>query len=203
MSHLDDPGESDALQETTAANPRGEGLAELYRETDTDRLDQRADVLGERPDVGGAFEPPERWVDAINAPGIDAEPGRQHNCVLCAQAVESTWRGEPMDAPPLSSDGIMPSDAARLLDGEFRPASYDSVAQQLRDAGPGSSAVVIAYPPYGGAEYGHAFNAVNHDGKIRLVDGQNGVVTDWPGPYAEELPSRVRALVRDPEGNEL
>lgn len=200
--NLDSPTESDRPDETAQAGPVGEGLIDLYDDPSADRL-EGADVVAETPDLEGRFEDPERWVDTVNAPGRDQEDGRERNCVLCAQAVESTWRGEPAVAPPLEEDGLTPQEAAELFDGEFRPASYDSVAQQLRDAGPGSSAVVFAYTPYGSDSSGHAFNAVNHDGRVLLVDGQEGSVTDWPGPYADGFPTNVRALVRDREGNPL
>ncbi|WP_050509810.1 toxin glutamine deamidase domain-containing protein, partial [Streptomyces sp. NRRL WC-3703] len=133
------------------------------------------------------------WVNRINEPGSDA-PGRNNNCVDAALATADTYSGNPTAAahrtPDLNSDGT-PSDrgerngrdrientlGARFNDyGNGRDA-FNRLENTLRQAGHGSQAVIITQDRHGRA---HAWNAVNHQGKITYVDSQTGRRSDQP-----------------------
>jgi hypothetical protein len=56
-------------------------------------------------------------------------------------------------------------------------ASMGDVERQLKELGPGSSAVV-GFDRKDGP--GHWFNAVNHEGVVLAVDGQSAHFEEWP-----------------------
>jgi hypothetical protein len=131
-----------------------------------------------KPEPGQA---PDVWVDTINGAGSD-HPGRETNCVDCARAVESTWRGNPEVAARLADTDGTGTTRERISDWvgtEFAKTDYSGIETKLTELGPGASAIIASdwSSPFGG---GHAYNALNSDGKILLVDGQSGVVEDWP-----------------------
>lgn len=122
---------------------------------------------------------PEFWARFINIPGPDA-PGRDNNCVDCARAVESTWRGRPASSAAMVDANADGTSADRITDwsgGELSRASYADVERTLLELGDGASAIVVSSWHRGG---GHAFNAVNDGGVVKFVDGQNGTVSGWP-----------------------
>ncbi|MEU9114706.1 toxin glutamine deamidase domain-containing protein, partial [Streptomyces sp. NPDC048483] len=127
------------------------------------------------------------WLHSINDPGPDA-PGRNNNCVDTALATTDTYSGNPTAAahrtPDTNPDGT-PSDrgekngrdrientlGARFGDyGNGRDA-FNRLENTLRNNGHGSQAVIITQDSNGRA---HAWNAVNHNGKITYVDAQTG-----------------------------
>ncbi|MCB5912029.1 toxin glutamine deamidase domain-containing protein, partial [Streptomyces pinistramenti] len=133
------------------------------------------------------------WVDSINDPGPDA-PGRSNNCVDAALAATDTFAGHPTAAahrtPDTHLDGT-PSDrgenngrdrientlGARFHDyGNGRDA-FNRLENALRNSGHGSQAVIITQDSNGRA---HAWNVVNHHGKITYVDAQTGQCSNKP-----------------------
>ncbi|WP_159038961.1 MULTISPECIES: toxin glutamine deamidase domain-containing protein [unclassified Streptomyces] len=133
------------------------------------------------------------WVQRINGDGPDA-PGRSNNCVDTALSTVDTYAGNPTAAgartPDLDADGN-PSDrgerggrdrientlGARFNDmGNGRDA-FNRLENTLRDSGHGSQAVIITQDANGRA---HAWNAVNHNGKITYIDAQTGQQSRTP-----------------------
>ncbi|WP_432141785.1 toxin glutamine deamidase domain-containing protein [Streptomyces sp. bgisy084] len=133
------------------------------------------------------------WVDSINDPGPDA-PGRSNNCVDAALAAADTYSGNPTAAahrtPDTNPDGT-PSDrgenngrdrientlGARFSDYGNGPRAFNRLENDLRNSGHGSQAVIVTQDSKGRA---HAWNVVNHNGKITYVDAQTGQRSNKP-----------------------
>ncbi|WP_244190819.1 toxin glutamine deamidase domain-containing protein, partial [Streptomyces caeruleatus] len=171
--------------ETRNTNPPG-GV------TDPTRAEQGAlEDSVPRDENGDPTRPPDPadgpWVQRINGDGRDA-PGRNNNCVDVALSTVDTYAGNPTTAgartPDLNADGN-PSDrgekggrdrientlGARFNDlGNGRDA-FNRLENTLRNSGHGSQAVIITQDANGRA---HAWNAVNHNGKITYIDAQTG-----------------------------
>lgn len=139
-------------------------------------------------------DPSGNWAQLQNdgGPGV---PGRSNNCADCSRSFLETWYGNPQVSAPrtpdLNADGTpdhwSPETDANenIINWTGAPHSYagtspdghDAIAKDLLKAGPGSSAIVQVNWADGG---GHAFNAVNHDGRIVWVDTQSGEVSEKP-----------------------
>jgi hypothetical protein len=136
------------------------------------------------PSVERPHESPGNWAEGIN-PGWPI-PERENNCGECARAVDSTWNGKGAAAAAMSDPEAAGEPIARMTEwaGEAETkASMSEVQQQLKDMGPGSSAVVLSRWEGGGA---HWFNAVNDGGTVKAIDGQSGKTETWP-PSARGL----------------
>ncbi|WP_086866127.1 toxin glutamine deamidase domain-containing protein [Streptomyces viridochromogenes] len=166
--------------------------------TDPTRAEQDAlENSVPRDENGDPTRPPDPadgpWVQRINGEGPDA-PGRSNNCVDTALSTVDTYAGNPTAAgartPDLDADGN-PSDrgerggrdrientlGARFNDmGNGRDA-FNRLENTLRDSGHGSQAVIITQDANGRA---HAWNAVNHNGKITYIDAQTGQQSRTP-----------------------
>ncbi|MDI9830810.1 toxin glutamine deamidase domain-containing protein [Streptomyces sp. KAU_LT] len=166
--------------------------------TDPTRAEQDAlENSVPRDENGDPTRPPDPadgpWVQHINGEGPDA-PGRSNNCVDTALSTVDTYAGNPTAAgartPDLDADGN-PSDrgerggrdrientlGARFSDmGNGRDA-FNRLENTLRDSGHGSQAVIITQDANGRA---HAWNAVNHNGKITYIDAQTGQQSRTP-----------------------
>ncbi|MFD7696000.1 toxin glutamine deamidase domain-containing protein [Streptomyces sp. NPDC059805] len=200
--------------ETRNTNPPG-GV------TDPTRAEQDAlENSVPRDENGDPTRPPDPadgpWVQRINGEGPDA-PGRSNNCVDTALSTVDTYAGNPTAAgartPDLDADGN-PSDrgerggrdrientlGARFSDlGNGRDA-FNRLENTLRDSGHGSQAVIITQDANGRA---HAWNAVNHNGKITYIDAQTGQQSRNPlhsgdhGVFAIPLDSNRQPVVPD------
>ncbi|WP_344499666.1 toxin glutamine deamidase domain-containing protein [Streptomyces enissocaesilis] len=166
--------------------------------TDPTRAEQDAlDNSVPRDENGDPTRPPDPadgpWVQNINGTGPDT-PGRNNNCVDVALSTVDTYTGNPTAAaartPDPDPDGN-PSDrgenggrdrientlGARFSDlGNGRDA-FDHLENTLRTSGHGSQAVIITQDPNGRA---HAWNAVNHNGRITYIDAQTGRTSPDP-----------------------
>ncbi|MDI3390750.1 toxin glutamine deamidase domain-containing protein [Streptomyces sp. B-S-A8] len=152
-------------------------------------------------------------VERINGDGSNT-PGRNNNCVDTALSTVDTYAGNPTAAgartPDPDNDGT-PSDrgerggrdrientlGARFNDlGNGRDA-YNRLENTLRNNGHGSQAVIITQDTNGRA---HAWNAVNHNGKITYIDAQTGQRSPHPlhngnnGVFAIPLDSDRRPI---------
>lgn len=177
--------------ETRNTNPPG-GVIDPTR-AEQDALENSVP----RDENGDPTRPPNpadgRWVERINGEGRDA-PGRNNNCVDVALSTVDTYAGNPTAAasrtPDLDADGN-PSDrgekggrdrientlGARFNDlGNGRDA-FNRLENTLRNSGHGSQAVIITQDANGRA---HAWNAVNHNGKITYIDAQTGQQNSKP-----------------------
>ncbi|MEV8091047.1 toxin glutamine deamidase domain-containing protein [Streptomyces nigra] len=189
--------------------------------TDPSRAEQDAlENSVPRDENGDPTRPPDPadgpWVQRINGEGPDA-PGRSNNCVDTALSTVDTYAGNPTAAgartPDLDADGN-PSDrgerggrdrientlGARFSDmGNGRDA-FNRLENTLRDSGHGSQAVIITQDANGRA---HAWNAVNHNGKITYIDAQTGQQSRNPlhsgdhGVFAIPLDSNRQPVTHD------
>ncbi|MFD7640876.1 toxin glutamine deamidase domain-containing protein [Kitasatospora sp. NPDC059795] len=126
------------------------------------------------------------WVKKLNGDG-PGKPGRANNCADAALSVVDTYDGRPTVAAPRVEDNSVGEKGSRdrieqSLGGKFEslgkgPAGHEKLAQTLIDSGPGSQAVIISRDGDGRL---HAWNAMNHDGKVVYVDGQMGRTSDKP-----------------------
>lgn len=136
------------------------------------------------------------WAQLQNDGG-NTVPGRSNNCADCSRSFLETWYGNPQVSAPRTIDldengkhnPFTPEDNAN--DNQIRwtgaahtyagpggdPNTANTIASTLQQAGPGSAAIVQVDWPGGG---GHAFNVVNHNGKIVWIDTQSGEVSDKP-----------------------
>ncbi|MEU2628573.1 toxin glutamine deamidase domain-containing protein [Kitasatospora sp. NPDC007106] len=137
-------------------------------------------------------DPEGDWPRAIN--GDPDAPGRHNNCVDVALATVDTYSGHPTPAaartPDHDADGN-PSDrgerggrdrienalGAKFSDMGDGKDAYRRLEDTLRREGHGSQAVIITRDADGRA---HAWNAVNHNGKITYVDAQTGRRSNQP-----------------------
>ena len=160
----------------------------------------------EAPEIsqgGEAFVHPTSWVQDINGGGTHL-PGRSNNCLDCARAVEARWRGADATAAPhsypsdLGAPGILIenwsgrkiSNRGNTVDiGPDLPVSgqLQKVQKELEDLGPGSSMILTVKWTEDAGGGGHAFNAVNHNGKVLWIDGQDGTYGQWPPPTADDI----------------
>ena len=119
-------------------------------------------------------------------------PGRGGlNCALTSAAVENRFRGVSEVAPVITdpsgrevNPGLSVSQIADLNGGSFHDEpSIDQIGNELLYMGDGSRGIVRIDWGNGSA---HAFNAVNMEGTVYYVDGQNGSVTSdsskWQNP---------------------
>ncbi|WP_067035194.1 toxin glutamine deamidase domain-containing protein [Streptomyces dysideae] len=129
--------------------------------------------------------------------GGNTVPGRSNNCADCSRSFLETWYGNPQVSAPRTLDTdengkpnlwspennanenqIRWTGAAHTYAGPGNdPNTAQNIASVLQNAGPGSAAIVQVNWNGGG---GHAFNVVNHNGKIVWIDTQSGQVSTEP-----------------------
>ena len=162
------------------------------------------------------FENPRRLVERTNPNFGDPSASYDRNCADCARSFERSWRGDFEEAagrsPQMTSTGeYMPigesSGMTEEWAGERLRDVYgaDDLRTMLSQSGHGSSAIVhTRFMDEDGASGAHAYNVVNHHGKIEVCDPQIGEVFGWAqntihpklGPHAEHT-----AMAWDAQGN--
>lgn len=204
LDWLDRPNRPPRLEETRPYGRPG-GLAEPTPESQAN-LEQA--VNGRFPDPRGT------WIRLINAEGPTEDPFRSTNAVDCALAVISTWHGEPVVAarrlpeydpsgrPLLTGETGGVARAEAWLGHRFEYVghgcrAYTAIAERLRAAGHGGSAVLITRWPGGGS---HAWNAVNCRGEVLWIDAQRGHMAVEP-PYEDV--TAVFAVIMDRHGRRM
>ena len=89
---------------------------------------------------------------------------------------------------------------------EFTSAAYDTLGERLRQEPPGTVAIVgvdwdvpeVSRNKSGG----HWFNAyVDDSGNLRWADEQNGITTDWPLRYDDNI-WNLDAMIRNSQESE-
>ncbi|KRB75351.1 hypothetical protein ASE03_15250 [Kitasatospora sp. Root187] len=149
------------------------------------------------------------WPGAVNGDGHRA-PGRDNNCLDVALSTADTYSGNPTAAAPRNDTGPDGEQggrdrAERQLGAPFRDMgdgdqAFRRIEDQLRESGHGSQAVIVTQDANGRA---HAWNVVNHDGKITYLDNQTGQRSDKPlhngdnGVFAVALDPDRRPLPAD------
>lgn len=135
------------------------------------------------------FDDPDRVVSTIN-PRFEDPSGRYNvNCADCARAVERTWRGAHEEAAGRLTQYDAHGDPH---DGELSAQTEDWAAERfaevpdpealrarLEEGGHGSSAIVHTQFSIDGERGAHAYNVVNHHGRLRVLDGQTGETFAW------------------------
>ncbi|WP_441246582.1 toxin glutamine deamidase domain-containing protein [Kitasatospora sp. McL0602] len=133
------------------------------------------------------------WIKNLNGDGPDA-PGRNNNCTDAALALVDTYGGRPTPAAARTQDldahGNSSPDGEhggrvrieQALGGKFEDlgdgrSAYDKLSKTLLDEGHGSQAVIISTDRDGRS---HAWNAVNHNGKVVYLDAQSGLKSHEP-----------------------
>ncbi|WP_323379522.1 toxin glutamine deamidase domain-containing protein [Streptomyces durbertensis] len=139
-------------------------------------------------------DPTQPWTQVQNDGGHTV-PGRGNNCADCSRSFLESWYGNPQVSAPRTLDALpdgnydITSPERRSneniqewagtdyrYDGD-RDTGYANIERELLDAGHGSASVIVVSWPNGA---GHAFNAVNHNGRVVWVDSQTGQVSTNP-----------------------
>jgi hypothetical protein len=143
------------------------------------------------------------WVRFQNDGGTKVA-GRANNCADAVRAALETWYGNPQVAAARTvtrgADGtldVMSAERFGVENGNVwggttfgytgpGPAAYQRVADELRQAGHGSSSFVhVEWPRNAeGARTAHVFTALNHNGEVLWYDPQSGVVSKDPIHHA-------------------
>nr|WP_257019525.1 toxin glutamine deamidase domain-containing protein [Streptomyces sp. TLI_235] len=150
------------------------------------------------------------WPGAVNGDG-HREPGRDNNCLDVALSSADTYSGNPTAAAARTDDGSPDGEhggrdrAERQLGAPFRDMgngdqAFNRLEDTLRREGHGSQAVIVTQDANGRA---HAWNVVNHNGKIVYLDNQTGARSDKPlhsgdhGVFAIPLDADRRPIPSD------
>ena len=150
------------------------------------------------------FEDPGQWIESINPRWEGPDGPYGSNCADCARCVERTWRGHGEVAAGQLEDGE-PVDRVEQWTGPLEDVDGEEAIVRLEQGGPGSSAYVAST----GEGWGHAYNLVNHEGEVLLVDGQDHRVEsardllDGHDEFHLHPEAWHRAAFWDPEGEEL
>ncbi len=161
-------------------------------------------------------DPRAKWFGLVNDGGPGNTPFRANNCLDTALSFLRTWIGDPQvsaartaeyqpdGSPTRAGERGGTSRAEGLLglpfqhNGTDATTAYDAIADQLRAAGHGASALIITGWTGGGS---HAWNAVNHNGTILWVDAQSSLVSEnpiWPNGV-----NGVWSVPLDADGNPM
>jgi len=132
----------------------------------TSGLQSAEDIRGWIKDVNPNFNPSHR--DAYWA-----------NCGSCAVSTLDGLMGN--DVMSVGSRSYSPDEMASIIGKRQEQMTPTQIEQGLRDAGPGSAAVV-GIDRAGGRD-GHWFNAYYDGSDVYCVDGQTGTVTGWPPTF--------------------
>ncbi|QOC89823.1 toxin glutamine deamidase domain-containing protein [Micromonospora craniellae] len=147
------------------------------------------------------------WAGLLNDGGPTV-PGRSTNCADVGLSVLSTWYGRPevaaLTEPSAEAELGSTARQEQALQARFSHqgsgnTALEAVAARLLEAGPGSAALVAANLSDSN-ERGHTWNAVNHEGTIIWLDGQNATLSDG-GPLYADTAGDVWAIVLDAEGD--
>jgi hypothetical protein len=206
---LDDIGAADAsidkLEPLDEIRPYGDWPGDL-RPPSLDDREHRAQhvevhhaalehAISDRPD-------PRELIQTVNDGGTE-QPERRENCMDVSRSLDVTYRGHPeMSASVVGGpENRGWQRTAKWLGQPLQPygtEGFAGIRQDLREGGPGSTAIVITEwknPAGGEPRGGHAFNMIYHDdGAIYVLDGQSG-------RWCEDEPPREGPLRSRPEGD--
>ncbi|MEV7120997.1 toxin glutamine deamidase domain-containing protein [Kitasatospora griseola] len=193
-SHPDAPSHPDATPDGHSSRPDGLAGSRPYdtpgglerpdpqHQVDLEsRVPRNPDGTPQRhPDPNGD------WPGAVNGDGHRA-PGRDNNCLDVALSTADTYSGNPTAAAPRRDGGPEGERGGRdraesQLGAPFRDMgngdpAFRRIEDRLRQDGHGSQAVIITQDADGRA---HAWNVVNHNGRITYLDNQTGQRSDRP-----------------------
>ena len=129
------------------------------------------------------------WLPMVNPARHTGDEGLT-NCVLVATVVDDILaHGGIQIVPPTSltpAQHLINYTGGRLLAVPGRA----ELTEALLAAGPGARGIVVVRAK--NRDVSHAFNVVNHEGEVLLLDGQSGDFATWPdGADAHFLPTGV------------
>ncbi|MGW6449808.1 toxin glutamine deamidase domain-containing protein [Lentzea sp. NPDC055074] len=188
----------------------GHTAAEQMTEAFTPELDPApralTDLLHSTVPPGTRFAEPGTFARLING-SVLGQPGRLENCVDCAIAFLETWRGRPRTAGAgvVELGAKVQYEMVRENLGHHPewvgrgPSALAQVIGALREAGHGAGALVLGDAVSGN---GHAWNLVNHNGTVYVVDPQFGTVEPAEG-HVHPAMFGVYALVLDADGEPI
>ncbi|MEU9339585.1 toxin glutamine deamidase domain-containing protein, partial [Streptomyces sp. NPDC048290] len=194
------------------------GVNDLVTQFDKNETAQRIIPVSAlfKDDGTRAFENPQQWLDRAFGPEAPIDLVRSNfddNCVIAALAFYATFNAATKaDIRGFDSTSLANKDwshatiaqnalnAAASTMGVGEPA-LKKVAQQIKDLGPGASAIVFVSRTPGNPE-GHAYNLVNHDGTLIAVDVPHKKITEGGFPSDAKDPGPVWALMFDAEGEQ-
>ncbi|MEU5553787.1 toxin glutamine deamidase domain-containing protein [Micromonospora sp. NPDC047793] len=159
-----------------------------------------------RPEVHP--DPRGPWAGLVNDGGPTVT-GRDNNCADVGLSVLSTWFGRPEVAASTVPSAQVEAGSTLRQEQALRSSfahqgagtnALDTIADALRAAGPGSAVLIVTtWSDQPGA---HTWNAVNHDGTIVWLDGQNQLISDTDPLHAGRV-GDVWAIVLDAEGDPI
>jgi hypothetical protein len=145
-----------------------------------------------RPRPIEPFADPHETVRLVNP---EYDPSRrgayENNCADCARSFERTWRGTQEEAAgrveTVGADGRKAVHGEQPLRTEewageqfTRTDDVAAVKRRLEEGGHGTSAIIgSTYENRRGNRNGHAYNVVNHNGRIHVVDAQTHQVLEF------------------------
>ncbi|CRZ17740.1 toxin glutamine deamidase domain-containing protein [Mycolicibacterium neworleansense] len=128
-------------------------------------------------------------------------PAPAQNCAHgVADALSERYGREFRVAAEPSRTGVPARALYEAVGSASRFATYDQVAETLRQLGDGSSAV-LASRWRGGRSGGHAYLAVNDGGEIYLLDPTTGERTGWPPHWGQAAVDRTAVGYLDADGD--
>lgn len=155
-------------------------------------LADQAELVRRLPHTGNGVPVPHPdpragdWTEAMNGGGHRC-PGRGNNSLDIALSAVDTFAGRPTCAAPRLPDGPAGERggrdrAERELGTRFRDlgdgaGALGKLSEVLRRSGPGCQAVLLTVDEYGRS---HAWNAVNHGGKVTYLDHLTGRQSSGP-----------------------
>ena len=166
------------------------------------------------------FADPADVVEHVNPDyGSTTDGAYENNCADCARCVERTWRGHREEAAGRAA--VAGEDGVLRVEGEYDDRTQEwadekfsdptddpaNLKRRLLDGGHGTSAIIHSeYTDDEGDLHGHAYNAVNHEGRVHVLDGQQKQVMDWDDstihPWFHES-SDHRVMMWDPTGGRI
>ena len=168
-----------------------------------DPIDLAALATPEEPDLGRRLMDGAQWSAVKYLHGGPAAETSSHNCAeMVAGELSARYDRDVRLGVAPSPSGVPARALFEAIGSGSRFATYDDVAQNLRDLGDGSAAVLASGWARGGGRYGgHAYLAVNDGGSIHLIDPFTGERTGWPPAWGQHAVYRTAVGYLDANGD--
>ncbi|WP_369798405.1 toxin glutamine deamidase domain-containing protein [Mycobacterium sp. URHB0044] len=188
-----------------AARVLDDVMARLHPERSDlpDPIDLAALATPDEPDLGRRLMDGAQWNAVKYLRGDPAAETSSHNCAQMVTDELSARYGRDVRLGIAPSRSGVPARALfEAVGSSSRFATYDDVAQNLRELGERSAAVLASGWAHGGGRYGgHAYLAVNDGGLIHLVDPFTGERTGWPPAWGQHAVYRTAVGYLDANGD--
>ena len=161
------------------------------------------------------FSDPRELAARVN-PDVETGQSYTRNCADCARCFERAWRGNFEEAAGRAPQ-IDHEKGGLVVEGEQSPRTEqwagerftnvynsDDLRQRVEQAGHGAS--VIVHSEDHDRYRGHAYNVVNYQGTVYVVDSQHSEIHPWDDrsihPWLSENSSH-RAMAWDAKGQRI